>query len=76
MVDQQTVEEWREAVDVMEAAMQVHESALEELPDEERGEVAVRLDGMRRELEEIRATINRVEQDLFPRDVLRDLKGL
>jgi len=76
VVDQQTVEEWREAVDVMEAAMQVHESALEELPDEERGEVAVRLDGMRRELEEIRATINRVEQDLFPRDVLRDLKGL
>ena len=62
----------------VEESIECDEHALEDLPDEEREEVAARLRWRRRELAVVLDELDQLEQDLFARDVLlfaRDVLG-
>jgi hypothetical protein len=75
-VDQQTIEEFRAMAAYVAESLLRDEHALGDLPDEERKEVSARLQWRRRELQAVLDQLDQLEEDLFARDVLRDLRDL
>ena len=76
MIDRHVLQAWRELAAILEEKTDQQEHALEDLPDEDREEIAARIDWRRRELAEVRDRIDQVEEDVFAMDVLGDLKQL
>ena len=74
--EEQTVERFKATAAYIGEKIEEQEQALLDLAPEERDEFAAQLNWRRRELQDIRERIAQVEEDLFARDVLRDLKQL
>jgi hypothetical protein len=75
-VDQHDLDRWRELARTLGEQADQQEHALEDLPVEDREEIAARIRWRRRELAVVLDKLDQLEEDLFARDVLRDLQGL
>ncbi len=75
-IDQRFVEEYKAQAEYIAETIARDERALEHLNGRAREHVYWRIRWRRRELEVMRRRLGQMEEDLFPRDVLRDLENL